>query len=69
MVQTLTVHQAGKEWGTKDVTGSAYGRSPDVFETIEAAERLANRLGDSVSLSREAQNHLFMLGSKKPSSG
>lgn len=66
MAQLLTVHQAGREWVARDVTGSAYGQSPNLFETIEAAERLAKRIGASVSLSREAQNHLFALGSKKP---
>lgn len=67
MAQTLTVHRADKEWVARDVTGSSYGRSPNLFETIEAAERLAKRIGVTVSLSREAQNHLFTLGGKKPS--
>ncbi len=67
MTQTLTVYPAGKEWVARDVTGSNYGQSPNLFETIEAAERLATRIGAKVSLSREAQNHLFTLGSKKPS--
>jgi hypothetical protein len=65
MAQTLIIYQTGKEWVARDVTGSGYGQSPDLFETIEAAERLAKRIGASVSLSREAQNHLFSLGSKK----
>jgi hypothetical protein len=68
VAQTLTIYQDGKEWVAKDVTDSCYGRSSDLFETIEAAERLAKRMGASVSLSREAQNHLFTLGSKKPPS-
>ncbi len=66
MVQLLTVRQIGKEWVARDVTGSGYGQSPDLFETIEAAERMARKLGATVSLSREAQDHLFMLGARKP---
>lgn len=69
MAQTLIIKQAGGEWVAKDVTGSTYGQSLNLFETIEAAERLAKRIGASVSLSREAQNHLFTLGSKKPPNG
>ena len=66
MAQVLTVHQAGKEWVARDVTGSGYGQSHDLFATIEAAERMARKLGATVSLSREAQNHLFTLGARKP---
>ena len=69
MAQTLTVHQSGDGWVARDVTGATYGQSSDLFETIEAAERLAKRLGATVSLSREAQNHLFERGSKKPPNG
>lgn len=69
MAQTLTINQAGEQWVARDVTGSTYGQSPNLFETIEAAQRLAKRIGASVSLSREAQNHLFTLGSKKPPNG
>ncbi|WP_377840207.1 hypothetical protein [Bosea sp. UC22_33] len=65
MTQVLTVHQAGKEWVARDVTGAGYGQSTDLFDTIEAAERMARKLGATVNLSREAQNHLFILGARK----
>lgn len=65
MAQTLTVHRIDQEWIARDVTGSSYGQSDDLFQTIEAAERLAKRIGATVSLSCEAQNHLLMLGSRK----
>ncbi len=65
MAQVLTVHHAGEEWVARDVTGSGYGPSPDLFETIKAAERMARRLGATVNLSREAQNHLFTLGARR----
>lgn len=65
MVQKLTIHRTAGEWVARDVTGSNYGRSSDLFETIEAAERLAKRIGATVNLSRDAQNHLFALSSKK----
>lgn len=66
MSQKLTIGRSGTKWVARDVTGSNYGESPDLFETIEAAERLAKRLGAQVVLDREAQNHLFILGAQKP---
>ena len=66
MSQKLTIGRSGTNWVARDVTGSTYGESPDLFETIEAAERLAKRLGAQVVLDREAQNHLFTLGAQKP---
>lgn len=68
MAQTLIIDQSGNEWVAKDVTGSTYGQSANLFETIEAAERLAKRIGATVSLGREAQNHLLNLGSRKEQS-
>lgn len=65
MAQTLIVYQSGNEWVARDVTGSNYGQSSNLFETIEAAERLAKRLGATVRLSREAQNYLLTQGAKK----
>lgn len=38
----------------RDVPGATYGQSPDLFETLKAAELLAKRLSASVKLSREA---------------
>lgn len=69
MAQTLTINQAGNEWVARDVTGSTYGQSLNLFDTIEAAERMAKRIGASVALSREAQNYLLTLGSKRPPNG
>ena len=42
------------------------GQSPDLFEAIEAAERLARRSGAKVVLSREAQDYLLSQPSPKP---
>ncbi|UZF95574.1 hypothetical protein [Bosea sp. NBC_00550] len=67
MAQVFTVHHTGKEWIARDVTGSGYGQSSDLLETIEAAERLARKSGATVNLSREAKNHLFTLGAQKRS--
>jgi hypothetical protein len=59
MSQKLTVYRRGSDWAARDVTGSNYGQSPDLFKAIEAAERLARKIGATVVLSREAQNHLL----------
>ncbi len=69
MSQTLKIDRVGAEWAARDATGTSYGKSPNLFEAIEAAERLARRLGARVELSREAQNHLLTLGSRKPPRG
>lgn len=50
----------------RDVTGANYGQSPDLFEAIEAAERLARRNGAKVVLSREVQDYLLSQPSPKP---
>ncbi|KRE04261.1 hypothetical protein ASE61_25740 [Bosea sp. Root670] len=62
----LSIHRVGPDWAARDVTGANYGQSPDLFETMEAAERLARRNGAKVVLSREAQNHLLSQPSLKP---
>lgn len=59
MSRQLTIHRYGEEWAARDATGAKYGRSPDLFKAIEAAERLARKIGATVVLSREAQNHLL----------
>lgn len=69
MTQILTIHRTATcEWAARDVTGAAYGQSPNIFEAIEAAERLASRIDAKVMLDREAQNHLLSQASQKPKS-
>lgn len=62
----LSIHRVGSDWAARDVTGTNYAKSPDLFEAIEAAERLARRNGATVVLSREAQNYLLSQPSPKP---
>lgn len=70
MTQILTIHRtATHEWAARDVTGATYGQSPDIFEAIEAAERLAARMNAKVMMDRDAQNHLLTQASRKPKSG
>lgn len=59
MSQKLTVYRRGNDWAARDVTGANYGQSPDLFKAVEAAERLARKIGATVVLSREAQHHLL----------
>ncbi|CAH1672600.1 hypothetical protein BOSEA31B_13872 [Hyphomicrobiales bacterium] len=66
MARQLTVKRIGEEWVARDATGAMYGQSPDLFETIEAAEHLAKRLGATVALGREAQNYLLTQAAKLP---
>ena len=66
MSGTLSIQRVGPEWAARDVTGANYGQSPDLFEAIEAAERLSRRSGAKVVLSREAQNHLLSKATEKP---
>lgn len=62
----LSIHRVGPNWAARDSTGANYGQSPDLFEAIEAAERLARRNGAKVVLSREAQEHLLTSPKLKP---
>lgn len=62
----LSIHRVGPDWAARDVTGANYGQSPDLFEAMEAAERLARRTGAKVVLSREAQEHLLTGSKLKP---
>lgn len=66
MSSVLSIHRVGLEWAARDVTGANYGQSPDLFEAIEAAERLARRNGAQVVLSGEAQNYLLTERKAKP---
>lgn len=66
MSKVLSIHRIGPDWAARDVTGANYGHSPDLFEVIEAAERLARLTGAKVVLSREAQNHLLIGLKPKP---
>ena len=68
MSRVLSIHRVGPEWAARDVTGASYGQSPDLFEAIEATERLARRNGAKVVLSREAQNYLLTEPKPKPTS-
>lgn len=66
MSTILSIHRVGLEWAARDATGASYGQSPDLFEAIEATERLARRNGAKVVLSPEAQNHLLTEPKAKP---
>lgn len=66
MSSILSIHRVGSDWAARDVTGANYGQSPDLFEAIEATERLARRNGAKVVLSREAQDYLLSQPSPKP---
>lgn len=66
MSHQLTIYRYGRGWAARDATGAFYGESSDILRTIEAAERLARRIGAKVVLSREAQNHLLSQPGKKP---
>lgn len=62
----LTIYRSGEGWAARDATGAKYGHSPNLFQAIETAERLAKRVGAKVVLCREAQNHLLSQPKKKP---
>jgi len=62
----LSINRVGLEWAARDATGANYGQSANLFEAIEAAERLARRNGAKVVLSREAQNYLLTEPKAKP---
>ncbi len=56
-MQVLTVcrHDAG--WAFRDVTGEAYGRSPDIRNAYEAAQQMARKIGAHIEFSSEAEIH------------
>lgn len=56
-MQTLTVCRFEADWGFRDVTGEAYGRSPDIQHTYEAAQQMARRIGAHIQFSPEAESH------------
>lgn len=66
MANQFTIERYGEEWAARDATGAKYGQSADLFQAIEAAERLARRIGARVVLSREAQNFLLSKKPRKP---
>lgn len=57
MVQTLTVCRSDPDWIVRDVTGEAYGRSPDIRNVYDAAQQMARRIGAHIEFSREAEAH------------
>ena len=54
MAQTLTVLRIGTNWAVRDVTGATYGLSSDIGETMEAARRLARRVGTGLRFTPDA---------------
>lgn len=63
MVQKLTVCRIGAKWGFRDVTGAAYGQSDDMTSVVEAAERMARRIGGQVTFTDDALRHFEARGS------
>ena len=57
MAQVFSVCRMGSEWGFRDVTGARYAQSEDIIYVVEAAERMANRLGGRVELIGDAEYH------------
>lgn len=58
MAQLLTICRIGADWAARDVTGAIYGRSPDIREAMDSAERLSKRMGGQIALSEEAKAFL-----------
>ncbi|MEZ2409052.1 hypothetical protein AB6806_19785 [Bosea sp. RCC_152_1] len=56
-MQVLTLCRFGSDWVFRDVTGEIYGRSADIRDTYDAAQRMARRTGALVELSTEAEIH------------
>jgi len=48
MAQVFSVCRIGSAWVFRDVTGAHYAQSEDIIYVVEAAERMANRLGGRV---------------------
>lgn len=57
MSQILTVCRINAEFAVRDVTGSTYGHSPDIRVVLEAAQRMAQRIGAQVKFTPEAEKH------------
>lgn len=62
MVQILTVCRIDTEWCFRDVTGAEYARSTDITDVVEAAQRMARRVGSQVQLTAEAEEHYRSAG-------
>ncbi len=58
MAYILTVCRHGADWAVRDATGEHYGQSPDIDETIQAAQRLSLRNGAKVVMSPDAESHI-----------
>lgn len=56
-MQVLTVYRIDTDWAFRDVTGEAYGRSPDIRNTYDSAQQMARRIGAHIDFSREAEVH------------
>ncbi len=56
-MQVLTVSRFGADWAVRDVTGEAYGRSPDIRSTYEMAQQMGRRTGAHIKFSPEAERH------------
>lgn len=62
MAHLFTIHRVGQEWAVRDATGALYGVSDDLMITCDAADRMASRIGGSVTASEEARARLVLLG-------
>jgi hypothetical protein len=62
MAHMFTVCRVGQEWAVRDATGALYGASVNLGVTCEAADRMANRIGGSVTVTDEARAQLTLLG-------
>ncbi len=56
-MQVLTVCRYEADWVFRDVTGEAYGRSPDIRNVYEAAQQMARKIGAHIEFSGEAESH------------
>ena len=56
-MQVLTVCRYDAGWAFRDVTGEAYGRSPDIRNAYEAAQQMARKIGAHIEFSSEAERH------------
>ncbi|WP_306224317.1 hypothetical protein [Bosea beijingensis] len=56
-MQVLTVCRYDAGWAFRDVTGEAYGRSPDIRNAYEAAQKMARNIGARIEFSKEAEIH------------
>lgn len=56
-MQVLTLCRIDTDWAFRDVTGSAYGHSPDIRIVLETAQSMAQRIGAHVKFTPEAESH------------